>query len=70
MTYGTPEFYQDQFADILADVGDAPREGDPDYMDNIIKGFLLACEDWFNYHDSAARRYAETRERIRRTFTV
>lgn len=70
MTYGTPKFYKEQFMDILADMGDEPLPNTPDLMDNIIEGFLLACEDWFEYHESAARRYAKTRERIRSTFAV
>ena len=70
MTYGTPEYYKEHFMDILADMGDEPKPGDMDFMENIIKGFLLACEDWFEYHESAAKRYAEARERVRSTFAV
>ena len=63
LTYGTPEFYKEQFSDLLADV-DA---GDPMTSENILKGFYLAIEDWFEYHDKQAREYAAIRKRVRST---
>jgi len=66
MTYGTPEFYQEQFADVLADV-DSER---PEYADAIVQGFLLAVDDWLNYHQAQANAYAQLRQRVREALTV
>jgi hypothetical protein len=63
LTYGTPEFYKEQFSDLLADV----EAGDPMISENILKGFYLAIEDWFEYHDKQAREYAAIRKRVRST---
>ena len=44
--YGTPPYYQEQFADFIADAQhDAPQFGD-----NLIAGFKLAIDDWRQYH--------------------
>jgi len=61
LTYGTPEFYKEQFSDLLADV----EAGDTTITENILKGFYLAIEDWFEYHDKQAREYAAIRKRVR-----
>ncbi len=66
MTYGTAEYYADQFADLLADV-DATN---PATTDNLIKGFYLAIDEWFEHHDAQARAYAAIRQRVRQTLTV
>jgi len=63
LTYGTPEFYKEQFSDFLADV----QSDDPQISENILKGFYLAIEDWFEYHDKQAREYAAIRKRVRST---
>jgi hypothetical protein len=60
LTYGTPEFYEEQFSDLLADV----EAENPEITDNIIKGFLLALDSWFNYHKTQADAYAELRQRV------
>ena len=64
--YGTPEFYEDQFADLLADV-DAE---DPSSADAIVEGFMRAIDSWFNYHDHQATTYDELRKRVRKALTV
>jgi hypothetical protein len=66
LTYGTAEYYAEAFADFLADV-DAT---DPATTDNLIKGFYLAIDGWFEHHDAQARAYAELRKRVRQTLTV
>jgi hypothetical protein len=66
MTYGTPEFYSEQFADILADV-DANK---PEIADNILKGLELSIEDWLTYHEKQAFAYAQLRERVRKALAV
>ena len=66
MTYGTAEFYAECFADFLADVDHA----DPGTVDNIIKGFLMSVEDWFNYHEQQANAYAQLRQRVREALAM
>lgn len=64
--YGTAEFYEDMFNDLLADV-DSDR---PDTTENLIQGFYRALDSWFEYHDKQAREYADIRKRVRQALTV
>ena len=66
LTYGTKEFYAEQFADILADVD---ADGGH-YGDAIVEGFLVAIDDWFTYHNNQANAYDELRERVRKALAV
>ena len=66
LEYGTPEFYAECFADFLADVDHA----DPGTVDNIIKGFLMSVDEWFNYHEQQANAYAQLRQRVREALAV
>lgn len=66
LTYGTPEFYEEQFSDLLADV----EAGNPEIADNIVKGFFLALDSWFNYHQEQADAYDQLRERVREALAV
>jgi len=63
LIYGSTEFYKEMFSDILADV----QSDEPQTSENILKGFYLAIEDWFEYHDKQAREYAAIRKRVRST---
>jgi len=66
LTYGTPEYYADQFADFLADVD----HEHPEYADSIVKGFLLAVNSFLEYHDKQTRAYDELGERVRKALSV
>ncbi len=44
--YGTKEFYAEQFADLIADI----QHDSPEFSDNLVSGFLLAIDDWRQYH--------------------
>ena len=66
MTYGTAEYYKEQFMDFIADA----QADTPEYGDNLIKGFLLALEDWLNYHQDQVYEYERLRERVRQALTV
>ena len=66
MTYGTPKFYAEQFADILADV----QADEPRYADAIVEGFLIAVDDWLSYHQEQVDAYTELGQRIRKALTV
>ena len=46
LKYGTKEFYAEQFADLIADV----QHNSPEFSDNLVSGFLLALDDWRQYH--------------------
>ena len=66
MTYGTPEYYANGFADYLADV-DASN---PETSTNLIKGFLLAVDEWLEYHQDQVYKYESIRERVRQALPV
>jgi len=66
MTYGTPEFYKEQFMDF---VGDAQADH-PEYGEALIQGFLLALDDWMQYHTTQAAHYGSLQERVRSTLGV
>jgi len=66
LTYGTPEFYAEQFSDLLADVDNE----DPAIAENILSGFYIALNDWFDYHEQQANAYAELRVRVREALAV
>jgi hypothetical protein len=50
--YGTVEYYDEQFSDVLADVGE-----DDTIKENVLKGLHKALVSWINYHDAAAYRF-------------
>jgi hypothetical protein len=66
LTYGTPDYYAELFGDILADVD----YENPEYAENIVKGFLLAVNSFLDYHDKQTRAYDELGERVRKALSV
>lgn len=64
--YGTADFYEEQFSDLLADV----QADDPVTTEALIEGFYRALDSWFDYHDAQARAYADLRKRVREALTV
>ena len=66
LEYGTAEFYADRFADYI---GEADYD-DPNTVDNIIRGFYLAIDEWFEYHTKQAEAHAQLRERVRKALAV
>jgi len=64
--YGTPEFYQEGFADYLADID----SDNPATTENLIQGFFLAIDEWFNYHQAQANAYAQLRQRVREALAM
>ena len=66
LKYGSVEFYVEHFGDMLADVDGE----DPTTTDNIIKGFLMSVDDWFNYHEQQANAYAQLRQRVREALAM
>ena len=59
--YGTPEFYAEGFADYLADV----EADNPATIENFVKGFYTALDEWLDYHKNQAEAYAELRRSIK-----
>ena len=51
IVFGTPEYYAEMFADIVADV----QHDAPERTDNLIAGFKLAIADWHKYHVDQAK---------------
>ena len=71
LKYGTPEFYAEQFSDILADVDLADEDAKiPSTAENILSGFYIALDDWFDYHEQQADAYAQLRQRVREALAV
>jgi hypothetical protein len=66
VTYGTAEFYKEQFMDFLADV----QSDDPQYEEAIVKGFILAIEDWRDYHAKQVVAYEGVKQRVRQALAV
>ena len=46
LQYGTKEYYAEMFADFIADI----QHDSPDLSDSLVAGFLLAIDDWRQYH--------------------
>ena len=44
--YGTKEYYAEMFADFIADI----QHDSPEISDSLVAGFLLALNDWRQYH--------------------
>jgi len=66
LKYGTPEYYAEQFADILADVqGDEPHYGDA-----IVEGFILAIQDWRDYYSKQVNEFKRIEQRVRQAPTL
>jgi hypothetical protein len=66
LTYGTAEYYKEQFMDFLADV----QADEPQYEEAIVQGFILAIEDWRDYHAKQVVAYEGVKQRVRKALAV
>jgi hypothetical protein len=66
LEYGTPAFYAEQFADILADVDSSY----PQYENAIVEGFIAAIDDWRDYHAKQVVAYEGVKQRVRQALAV
>ena len=66
LTYGTAEFYKEQFMDFVADA----QADDPKYGDALVEGFILALRDWREYHKAQVDEYDRIEQRVRQASTV
>jgi hypothetical protein len=57
--FGTVEYYEEHFSDVLCDVGDTPASETNDYSANCLRGLVNALKGWKNYHNQAAERYKQ-----------
>lgn len=54
--YGTLEYYQQYFEDIIADVGDGNQDGFQHAL-LMMQAFRNAIESWLDYHKEAVTSY-------------
>lgn len=47
MNYGTPKYYAEMFSNLIADA----QHDSPQFGDNLTEGFMLAIEQWKQYHE-------------------
>ena len=66
LTYGTPEYYAEQFSDFLADA----QASEPHYGDALVEGFLLAIKSWRDYHAQQVDEYNRIEQRVRKALAV
>ena len=66
MTYGTPEYYKEQFMDFLADA----QADEPKYGDALVEGFILALQDWRDYHAQQVNEYNRVEQRVRKALAM
>jgi hypothetical protein len=66
LTYGTVEYYAEQFADILADLDSS----EPMYGNAIVEGFILAIDNWRDYYAKQVDEYDRVEQRVRQALTV
>jgi len=66
LTYGTVEYYAEQFSDILADLDSS----EPMYGDAIVEGFILAIDNWRDYYAKQVDEYDRVEQRVRQALTV
>lgn len=61
MTYGSVDFYENQFINILADI----TFEEPSCTENMAKAFHKAIDSWIDYHKNQAEAYVEFRRIIK-----
>lgn len=63
--YGSIEYYENMFADILADVGTGNSAQNDIASINILLGFERAVQGWLDYHQQSATSYIKLLEIFR-----
>lgn len=63
--YGSIEYYENMFADILADVGIGNSAQDEITSINILIAFERAMQSWLDYHQQTANSYTKLLENFR-----
>lgn len=57
--WGTAEYYQTQFEDILCEVGDTETD-----LDNVVEGFVSALRSFSDYYANALARQSIFRAKL------
>jgi len=57
--YGTLKYYEEMFADILADIATGSQVEDAETAKNILLAFKNAIEGWIDYHQQSADTYKQ-----------
>lgn len=56
--YGTADYYESMFSDIIADAGNGETiEDNKEAIENILNGFEAAIKSWLRYHSHAVDSY-------------
>ena len=67
--YGSIEYYENMFSDILADLGTGNSAQDDIASINILIAFERAMQGWLDYHQQAATSYNKLLEIFRKNKT-
>ena len=63
--YGTVEYYEQYFSDVIADAG-SNDSGEAQVEDalKILEGFTRAVDGWLHYHRTCATTFEDLREKF------
>lgn len=65
--YGSIEYYESMFADILSDVATGDKAEDEITSINMLIAFELAIKRWIKYHKQALASYEKLLDNYRET---
>ena len=57
--YGSVEYYEELFSDILADVSTGRQAEDDETIKKILTAFELSIQSWIDYHQQSANTYKQ-----------
>ena len=60
--YGSVEYYEQMFSDILADIATGRQEEDDETSKKILTAFQLSIQSWIDYHQQSANTYKQLLE--------
>ena len=60
--YGSVEYYEEMFSDILADIATGRQEEDDETSKKILTAFQLSIQNWIDYHQQSADTYKQLLE--------
>lgn len=63
-TYGSPEYYQQLFADIVIDAATGNADQDRQTAIYMLQGFEQAIIEMMKYHEDSIQRYRELHGRF------
>ena len=57
--YGSVEYYEQMFSDILADIATGRQEEDDETSKKILSAFELSIQNWIDYHQQSVDTYKQ-----------